>query len=119
MKQWLPLVYEGGKSERVKTKNEKEIAKSLDWWLIDHEGAAPADWRVQVISVVTNSTNGNTTALDMVNMVYRHIEAALTPEESERISFQILQFEQESGEVMNVYLCMYKYAYMYSYLDIH
>jgi hypothetical protein len=100
MKQWLPLVYEGGKSERVKTKHEKEIAKSLDWWLVDHEGAAPSDWRVQVISVVTNSTNGNTTALDMVNMVYRHIEAGLTPEESERISFQILQFEQESGEAM-------------------
>ena len=96
-KAWLPLVYEGGKSNRIVSK--PEIAKSLDWWLIDHEGAAPADWRVQVISVVTNSSNVNTTALDMVNMVYNHIEAGLTPEENERISFQILCYEQENGEV--------------------
>lgn len=96
-KAWLPLVFEGGKSERVKSK--PELGKSLDWFLVDHEGAVPADWRVQVISVVTNSTNGNTTALDMVNMVYNHIQASLTPEESERINFQILQFEQENGEV--------------------
>lgn len=96
-KAWLPLVYEGGKSARVTSK--PEVGKSLDWWLIDHEGAAPSDWRVQVISVVTNSSNVNTTALDMVNMVYDHIERGLTPEESERVSFQILCYEQENGEV--------------------
>jgi hypothetical protein len=98
-KAWLPLVYEGGKSARVTSK--PEVGKSLDWWLIDHEGAAPSDWRVQVISVVTNSSNVNTTALDMVNMVYDHIERGLTPEESERVSFQILCYEQENGEVIN------------------
>ena len=96
-KAWLPLVYEGGKSSRVVSK--PEIAKSLDWWLIDHEGAAPADWRVQVISVVTNSSNVNTTALEMVQMVYGHIQKCLTPEEKERINFQILCYEQENGEV--------------------
>lgn len=99
MKVWLPLVYEGGKSARVTSK--PEVGKSLDWWLIDHEGAAPSDWRVQVISVVTNSSNVNTTALDMVNMVYDHIQRGLTPEENERVSFQILCYEQENGEVMH------------------
>ena len=49
--------------------------------------------------MVTNSSAMNTTALDMVNMVYKHIEAGLTPEESERVSFQILCYEQENGEV--------------------
>ena len=96
-KAWLPLVYEGGKSSRISSK--PEISKSLDWWLIDHEGAAPSDWRVQVISVVTNSSNANTTALDMVNMVYDHIQRGLTAEENERVSFQILCYEQENGEV--------------------
>lgn len=99
-KAWLPLVYEGGKSSRISSK--PEISKSLDWWLIDHEGAAPSDWRVQVISVVTNSSNANTTALDMVNMVYDHIQRGLTAEENERVSFQILCYEQENGEVNNV-----------------
>ena len=101
-KAWLPLVYEGGKSSRIASK--PEIAKSLDWWLIDHEGAAPSDWRVQVISVVTNSSNANTTALDMVNMVYDHIQRGLTAEENERVSFQILCYEQENGEVSHVTL---------------
>ena len=101
-KAWLPLVYEGGKSSRIASK--PEIAKSLDWWLIDHEGAAPSDWRVQVISVVTNSSNANTTALDMVNMVYDHIQRGLTAEENERVSFQILCYEQENGEVSYITL---------------
>ena len=99
-KAWLPLVYEGGKSTRIASK--PEISKSLDWWLIDHEGAAPSDWRVQVISVVTNSSNANTTALDLVNMVYDHIQRGLTAEENGRVSFQILCYEQENGEVSYV-----------------
>ena len=35
----------------------------------------------------------------MVNMVYDHIERGLTPEEYERVSFQIICYEQENGEV--------------------
>ena len=40
------MVYEGGKSNRVVSKSD--ITDSLNWWLVDHEGAAAADWRVQV-----------------------------------------------------------------------
>ena len=90
---WLPLVYEGGK--QVRHEMDAQSAAALNWWVTNHDG--PATWRVQVISVVTNSS-ANTTALDMVERVYSHIRAGLTPEESDRVNFQTICYTHATGE---------------------
>jgi hypothetical protein len=95
-KAWLPLVYEGGKQARHEM--DPQSTAALDWWLTNHDG--PATWRVQVISVVTNSS-ANTTALDMVERVYAHIRAGLTPEESERVNFQTICYTHATGELVH------------------
>jgi hypothetical protein len=91
-KVWMPVIYEGGKSVRP---DPDPLSKdTFEWWLKHEQG--PADWRVQVVSGVTNSSK-NTTALEIVDRVYAHIQAGLTPEETERVNFQIICYTRPNG----------------------
>ena len=89
-------MYEGGKPSRP-----GGTSKELLDYLNEHD--EPSQWRVQITSVVTNSTS-NSTALDIVNKVYDYIKKGT--ENDKRIEYQIIcvtkhdteEIARESGE---------------------
>ena len=91
---WRPVIYQGGKESRPPFEPVNTTQANMDWWLAYPDG--PANFRVQVTAVVTNSSK-NTTALEIVQRVYSHIEKALTDDEMSRMNFQIISFENENG----------------------
>lgn len=64
-----------------------------------HSHDDPTPWRVQIVSVVTNSTQ-NSTALEYVQKVYDFIKAGTNNDD--RIVYQTLCFSQEDGKVINL-----------------
>ena len=102
---WLPNVYEGGKPAR--TTLAPEIEAKLSWW--QTEADQQASWRVQVISVVTNSSK-NSTALEIVQKVYDHVKKGLLEEELAKVNFQILCYVNDDGEVRPYYLFFILFA---------
>lgn len=69
-KPWLPVVYDGGKPWRS-LPAQQDLSEDLERWLTLND--KKADWRVQIVSVVTNSS-ANSTALEIVGQVYDFIK---------------------------------------------
>ena len=90
---WRPVIYEGGKESPRAPFDNKTTQANMDWWLAYPDG--PANFRVQVTAVVTNSSK-NTTALEIVQRVYSHIQNALTEDEMNRMNFQIISYENDN-----------------------
>ena len=106
-KVWMPVIYEGGKQARPVA--DEESKASLDWWLSVDD---PTEWRVQIVSVVTNSTT-NSTALDIVDKVYEHIKKGLSEEELEKINFQTICYQYDDESVRYVTLLTHSLVNMY------
>eukprot|EP00601_Ochromonadales_sp_CCMP2298_P033851 CAMPEP_0173363026 /NCGR_PEP_ID=MMETSP1144-20121109/22152_1 /TAXON_ID=483371 /ORGANISM="non described non described, Strain CCMP2298" /LENGTH=738 /DNA_ID=CAMNT_0014312921 /DNA_START=90 /DNA_END=2303 /DNA_ORIENTATION=+ len=97
---WLPNIYTGGKpspSSLLETPLPADtgtagVGSKQDspyYHLYAHDD--PTDWRVQIVSVVTNST-ANSTALQYVRKVYDYIKAGTNNDE--RIVYQTLSLSQ-------------------------
>lgn len=86
---WYPQIYEGG-PEPDRTGDEKYSS-----WAPEVED--PAWWRVQVVSVVSNSST-NSTALDMVSKVYDLIRAGTNNDS--RINYQTICFQHADGSAV-------------------
>jgi hypothetical protein len=69
-KPWLPVVYDGGKPWRS-LPAQQDAEEDMQRWLSLND--KKADWRVQIVSVVTNSS-ANSTALEIVGQVYDFIK---------------------------------------------
>jgi hypothetical protein len=61
----------------------------------------PTDWRVQIVSVVTNSSR-NSTALDYVHKVYDYLKAGTNNDE--RITYQVLCLNHANED--EVFICI-------------
>ena len=83
---WYPNIYEGGAEPDLR--NEEKYSS----WAPEHED--PAWWRVQIVSVVSNSST-NSTALEMVRRVYDFIRAGTNNDS--RINFQTICFQHADG----------------------
>lgn len=84
-KAWRASIYEGGKPGRVTIQDNPDAERALLHWL--EEPDKPTHFRLQIVSVVTQSKT-NTTAVDIVKHVYDYIRNATNNDE--RISYQIL-----------------------------
>jgi hypothetical protein len=70
------------------------FAEQVEHRLYGHD--EPAPWRVQIVSVVTNSSR-NSTALDCVNRVYDFIKAGTGNDP--RVAFQIICLTEDEDTV--------------------
>ena len=91
-KPWLPVVYDGGKPWRSLPAQLKEDGEMKRWLTLSDQ---PAKWRVQIVSVVTNSS-ANTTALEMVKKVYDYIKDKT--DNDDRIEYMTYCVLQEGSE---------------------
>jgi hypothetical protein len=96
-KAFQPLVYEGGipkvRHEMAGLDPNSSIFQSMTEMMDENKN--PALWRVQICSLVTNSSK-NTTALEMVEKVYNYIKEATMNDE--RIKYQIICMNDGIGE---------------------
>lgn len=88
---WHPSYYEGGEELSRDAQNQEKHFS----WQLGHED--PAVWRVQIVSVVTNSST-NSTALDMVYRVYDHLRAGTR--DDPRINYQTICYQHEDGSAV-------------------
>jgi len=90
-KVWLPQVYEGGDADEARLTPEKINATHSndhwEWWA--HYDDRQANFRVQIVSVVTNSS-ANSSAIDIVNKIYDYIKEGTNYDE--RINYQIINY---------------------------
>lgn len=97
-KLWHPTIYSGGNPERLHdTPLDDDVLSNLEWWSNDHD--KPASWRVQIVSVVTNSTK-NSSAIDIVNQVYDYIRNGTNNDP--RIRYQTICYEKSDGQVTSL-----------------
>ena len=90
----LPNIYEGGEPNRV----IEEMSPMLQFLYpkgLYYDG--PTDWRVQIVSVVTNSTT-NSTALEYVDKVYQYIRNGTNHDP--RINYQTICLTRRDGSVL-------------------
>ena len=106
-KGWYPKIYKGGKPVRepsmpvgpgsdklhtnfgmitTRSKVKETYMKSVD---------DRSEWRLQIVSVVTNSSK-NSTAIDVVNQVYEYIKKAT--DNDDRIEYQIICYSFADDE---------------------
>jgi hypothetical protein len=99
---WFPQIYKGGKPnpnvmqfprDGVTSSKQKTLLSKEDVYY-DVAEDEPAEWRLQVVSVVSKS-NGNTTAIDLVNKVYDYIRQAT--DDDPRIQYQIFAYSFADG----------------------
>lgn len=101
-KGWYPKTYTGGKPERepalpVGPGDNKLYSKSIGLAKKDSQPKEtymksiddPAQWRLQIVSVVTNSS-ANSTSIDVVNQIYDYIRKET--DNDERINFQTISY---------------------------
>jgi hypothetical protein len=109
-KGWYPKKYNGGKPQREPAlpvgpgdnthfKKNTGLAKPNKTFAKEEFYQSPADepsdWRVQIVSVVTNSST-NSTALDMVDKVYDYIKKGT--DNDPRIQYQTICYTFADGE---------------------
>jgi hypothetical protein len=88
-KLWQSHVYEGGRASDAR----EEGGDAWQWWMkYDDE---PANWRVQLVSAVTNSSL-NSTAIDIVNTIYDYIKNGTNNDP--RINYQIISYSFDNGD---------------------
>ena len=90
-KAWLPQIYQGGDADEARiTPNKLNASESNDhweWWA--HYDDRPANFRVQIVSVITNSST-NSSAIDIVNKIYDYIKEGTNYDD--RINYQIINY---------------------------
>ena len=91
-KEWLPDIYLGG----LPRQQQGVPASDADDCYQQVLDIQPAPWRVQVVSVVTNSSS-NSTALECVEKIYAHIRQAFPADP--RLDFQTLCLVEGDCEV--------------------
>lgn len=107
-KPWLPVVYDGGRpwrSQPAQVKHDEEMER---WLTISDQ---PASWRVQIVSVVTNSSTNNT-ALEMVKTIYDYIkEKTDNDDRIEYMTYCVVQDETQPVEELEDQVQMWLEGY--------
>lgn len=87
-KAWVPMIYEGGKP-----KKRAVLSDDAERFLTSHDD--PAEWRLQIVSVVTSSDK-NSTALEYVDKVYDYIRNGTNNDQ--RIRYETMCLVREDGK---------------------
>lgn len=107
-KPWLPVVYDGGKPWRS-LPAQQDTSEAMHRWLTLND--KKAEWRVQIVSVVTNSS-ANSTALEIVDQVYDFIKDKTDHDERiEYLTYCVTKNEDEPLEELEDQVQMWLEGY--------